>query len=715
MRSSSSGAGIVRGSTRRLAVLGLLAVVLAILAWARVFRVAPGIRWWAQLAAFLVLAGVLLAAVRAQHARAMGVLQASEARFRALFEQAAVGIVIVDPEGRIVQANGSYCDLLGRPEGQLVGRSVLDVTHPDDAAEAAACVEGLLSGERRSCQVEKRYVRSDGSIVHARVTRSLLHDRAGAPAHFIGVVEDISERARAATALRVQAHLLDTVKQAVIATDLHGQITYWNRHAERLYGWTAEEALGRGAHGLTADSGGGGLAAEILQHVARGESWTGEFEVRRRDGTTFVARVSGSPIRDATGEILGAVGISSDISDRRALEAQLRQSQKMQAVGQLAGGVAHDFNNLLTVVRAHTQFAVEALPPASPAREELAVVDRATNRAAELTQQLLAFGRKQLLQPRVLDLNATIRGVAAMLRRLISENITVVTHLAPELSPVLADPGQLEQVLVNLVVNARDAMPDGGRLLVETAETVLDEHDVRHAAADLAPGRYVRLVVRDTGTGMDEATQARVFDPFFTTKEPGKGTGLGLATVYGIVSQSGGGIWVESAPGYGTTFEICLPVHRATGEGPAVRRSGESAVDDCRRGSETVLLVEDDASVRRLVRRLLAREGYTVVEARHGAHALEVAAAGSQPFDLVITDMVMPEMSGRALVERLAADRPALRAIFMSGYTDDPRLQRGLPVSDAAFIPKPFTSEALLRVVRGVLDGAVPEGGVLVA
>jgi signal transduction histidine kinase/ActR/RegA family two-component response regulator len=388
--------------------------------------------------------------------------------------------------------------------------------------------------------------------------------------------------------------------------------------------------------------------------------------------------------------------------ERQALEAQLLQSQKMEAVGQLAGGVAHDFNNMLTVITGYSAILLETLDAADSNRGDIEEIKSAAERAAGLTRQLLAFSRKQVMQPRVIDLNSeVITGLEKMLRRLIGEDIELVATLDGNLGLVNADPGQLEQVIVNLAVNARDAMPDGGRLLIETANMELgSEHAGRHIGVQA--GRYVMLAVTDTGSGMSPETLARMFEPFFTTKEKGKGTGLGLATVYGIVKQSGGDIWVYSEPGQGTSFKIYLPLVE---EPKSVVAAASPQANDYG-GTETILLVEDDETLRLLARRILQSRGYTVLEARDGEHALAICGRSETRIDLVATDAIMPKMNGRVLAERLAAQRPGVRVLFMSGYTDDDMLRRGIMDPRMAFLQKPFTPDALAKRVREVLDGS---------
>jgi signal transduction histidine kinase/ActR/RegA family two-component response regulator len=413
------------------------------------------------------------------------------------------------------------------------------------------------------------------------------------------------------------------------------------------------------------------------------------------------------PLRDESGAIIAALSVTRDVTERHALEAQLRQSQKLEAVGQLAGGVAHDFNNLLTVIGNYGQFLMNELPPGSRGRADLDELLGATKRAVTLTRQLLTFGRKQVSTPRALDPNDVIQGVEQMVRRLIGEHIALVTDLDPNAGQVLADPGQLEQVLVNLVVNARDAMASGGLLTIETAAVRLTARDLRRhtldgpvAALVGSPGDHVVIRVTDNGTGMDEATQRRVFEPFFTTKPQGRGTGLGLATIYGIVAQAGGRLCLHSAPGRGTTVEVYLPRHAIADGEPSTPDS--PAATDVPRGNETVLVAEDEAAVRESVRRILERAGYTVVEARHGADALLLWRERREEVALVLTDLVMPEMRGPELAAAVRAVAPETRILFMSGYASD--AARATVAPGDVLIEKPFDADTLVRAVRDALD-----------
>jgi len=418
---------------------------------------------------------------------------------------------------------------------------------------------------------------------------------------------------------------------------------------------------------------------------------------KRKDGRLLTLQLNVRVARDAVGRVEYYETFVRDLTDQRRLQEQLVQSQKMEAVGRLAGGIAHDFNNLLTVITSYSDLLLEDLAPTDPMRQDVEQVRHAADGAAALTRQLLAFSRQQVLAPRVVNLSAVVQSVEKMLRRVIGEDVELVTSLAPDLGAVKADVGQLEQVLMNLAVNARDAMPTGGKLTLETGNV---EHDPDYAREQEASPvrRFVMLAVSDTGIGMDEATKARIFEPFFTTKEPGKGTGLGLATVYGIVRQSGGFIWVYSEPGRGTTFKIYLP------EVDAPPDAAGGAATELPRGTETVLLVEDAAAVRAAVRQVLERQGYTVLEAPHGNAALALATAHEGPIHLLLTDVVMPGLSGRQVADQLKQLRPDTRVLYASGYTDDAVVRHGVLEAGIAYLQKPFTTGGLARKVREVLD-----------
>ena len=469
-----------------------------------------------------------------------------------------------------------------------------------------------------------------------------------------------------------------------------------NEAAITRYGYSEAEFLALTIRDIRPVEDQGRLEQELARRPDEGAVRTG-VRHRAKDGRLFEVDLIARPLEFAGRR--ARLVLARDVTAQRHLENQLRQSQKMEAVGQLAGGIAHDFNNLLTAILGSTQLLLQVTPPGDVRREDVDEIRNAGLRAAELTRQLLAFSRRQVLAPKVLELNAVVANMDKMLRRLIGDDVELATALHAEAGAVNADPGQLEQVLLNLVVNARDAMPGGGRVLIETTRLLLRDELVerRHR---LAPGDYVCLAVTDSGLGMDEATQAHLFEPFFTTKEVGKGTGLGLATVYGIVKQSGGYIWVYSEPGRGTTVKVYLPRVRGAAE-PALPAPEPPAL---RGGHETVLLVEDAAPVRTLARRSLEACGYQVIDAADGPKALELSARHTGEIAVLVTDVVMPGMSGRELAERLAPTRPAMKVLYTSGYTDDAMVRQGVLNAGVAFLQKPFVPDSLARKVREVLD-----------
>jgi len=575
-----------------------------------------------------------------------------------------------------------------------------DHIHPDDRDRVVAGIHGVLDHGGTSWSDQYRYRRADASYANVMDRGYIARASNGEPLRMIGAMTDVTERSRSEAAIRFQAQLLNAVQQAVVATDPEGIVIFWNDFAEKLYGWAPEEAVGKPIQELTPSPFLREHSASIFERGAAGESWTGEFLVQGKTGKAFPALLTTSPSRDERGTVLGYVLVSIDLSERRALEEQFRQSQKMDAVGRLAGGIAHDFNNLLTVIRLNTEIIMDGFDPTDPRSEDVKQIRNAAERASSLTKQLLAFSRKQMLQPRVLDMNSVVGTVQPMLQRLIGEDITIASGCNAR-GYVVADPGQIEQILVNLVVNARDAMPQGGTITIETMNAVLDEtYTSEHAP--VVPGRYVMLAVGDTGVGMNRDTREHAFDPFFTTKEAGKGTGLGLATVYGIVKQSGGYVWIYSEPGLGTTLKLYFPEVSAAAAftNPEYKPTARMPA----RGSETILLVEDEEAVRGLTSRILEKQGYRVIVAQHGREAMDIASKEDGRIDLVLTDIVMPGMNGRGLVERLTGIRPRIKSLYMSGYTDDDIIRRGFVEPSKSFLQKPFTSDALLQTVRKVLD-----------
>jgi signal transduction histidine kinase len=425
-----------------------------------------------------------------------------------------------------------------------------------------------------------------------------------------------------------------------------------------------------------------------------------EQEGKDLDGNTIWSEIVATSVKDKDGNITAALELVIPITERKKLEAQLRQAQKMEAIGQLAGGIAHDFNNALTLIKAYSQLTLFDLKESDPLREKIEMILEATNRSADLAHRLLAFSRRQVMEMKVLDLNNLLKDLDKMLRRVIGEDIELVNVLAEDLGRVKVDPGQVEQVVLNLALNAKDAMPRGGKLTIETANVELDETYSR-THVDVIPGRYVMLAVSDTGIGMTPEIKNRLFEPFFTTKEKGKGTGLGLAMVYGIVKQSGGNIWVYSEAGMGTTFKVYLPRVDEPLEEKKKRKLSEGELP---RGGETVLAVEDNKDVRRMAAQILKRQGYRVLEAANGGEALLVCEKLKEEIHLLLTDVVMPGMSGHELAQRLSFLRPEMKILYMSGYSDDSIASYGILNEKVGFIPKPFSLEALVNRVREVLD-----------
>ena len=520
------------------------------------------------------------------------------------------------------------------------------------------------------------------------------------PAAVRGAIDHARQRAAVRAAERRYEALFHGAPVGLVRSLPDGQMLAANAAAARIWGYPDVAALlGVNAGQLYADP---ADRARLIASI-EGREGVEDFELqgRRGDGTLIWVNLGVRAERDTRGQVLHYEWSVADITERKRLEAELRQAQKLEAIGQLAGGVAHDFNNLLTVITGRSHLALGLLSADHAIRRHIDLIQTTAERAAALTRQLLAFSRKQVLESKVLDVNAVVSGLAPMLRRLIGEDLDFAVVPAPDLWRVKADPSQLEQVIVNLAVNARDAMPRGGTLRIETGNVELDEaYARRHPGA--SPGRFVVLAITDTGHGMDAAVKARIFEPFFTTKEPGKGTGLGLATVFGIVKQSGGSISVDSAPGQGTTFKVYLP--RVD---EAVDQAVTPGAPTVARGSETILLVEDDHEVRALARETLEGNGYVVISAASPAEALRLASSHPGRIHLLVTDVVLPQLSGRGLAERLTSDHRDLRVLYMSGYTDDAMMRHGVLEEGTAFLQKPFTPSALLTKVRERLDRGI--------
>jgi two-component system cell cycle sensor histidine kinase/response regulator CckA len=631
----------------------------------------------------------------------------SEERFRQLAENIDEIFWMADAaDGRILYLNPSYEQVWGRSCQSLQSQpySFLDSVHPADRARVSAALEQKKRGAHTS--EEYRIVRPDGSIRWVWDRAFPVRDSHGQFYRIAGITADITDRRRTEEALRETTQTLQALVQAapvaITILDLEGKVRLWNPAAECILGWSEAESVGQPLPWLQSDSLGdsGGLLSTVLQGqtIHRMES-----KCRREDGILVEVSLSAAPLRDTAGTLLGALVLLMDLTEQKRLEDQLRQAQKMEAVGQLAGGVAHDFNNLLTIITGYSHILLADLKPGDSTLEFLEQIKLAGERAASLTRQLLAFGRKQTLQVQVLDLNTLVCNIEKMLRRLIGEDIVVVIEQDPLLGQVQADPGQLEQVLLNLAVNARDAMPRGGTLTLTTTNVELDDAWAQ-GQPEVVPGYYVQIAVRDTGTGMSTETMGRIFEPFFTTKEVGKGTGLGLATVYGIVKQSGGHIEVDSELGQGSTFRIYLPrFERADSESRA-----QDSPSDIPRGKETVLLVEDEENVREFIHHSLRLSGYTVLRAGSGQEALKLCEEHKGDIDLLVTDVIMPHMNGRELAERAVTVQQDLSVLYISGYTDNILDNHGILAPGTAFLHKPVTPRTLAKKVREVLDRRNP-------
>ena len=617
--------------------------------------------------------------------------------FRGVFDYTCVAMVVTDIDNRFVRTNTAFARLFGYTSGEMIGMTMADVTHPDDIAESYALRASLLAGERYFFQREKRYVHRNGETFWGLTNVSLVRDPDGKPIRYVGQVQDITERKRAEAALvESEARYRTVVEGSIQGIVIHqdGLIRYTNAACAAIYGYSsADELIGQNWQVLIGADDWPPILARA-ETVLRGGTVPPHpgWQAVRRDGKkiwheSIVSRImwEGRP---------AALAFILEITERKRLEEQFRQSQKMEAVGRLAGGVAHDFNNLLTIIIGNSDLLLQDIKPGDHSHELLGEIRKAGERSAGLTRQLLAFSRQQVLSPRVLDLNAVVTDAEKMLNRIIGEDVHLSTALMPGLRAVRADLGQIEQVLLNLAINARDAMPQGGRLTIETRNVELDSGMIK--------GSHVLLAISDTGCGMTEEVKTRIFEPFFTTKDAGKGTGLGLATVFGIVKQSGGHIEVYSEVGLGTTFKVYLPRVESMPGGP----KSTIGIRTPPRGTETVLLVEDEDGVRLLTRNVLRECGYTVIEAANGKEAMREAEGYPDSLQLLVTDVVMPGIGGRILAEQLSATRPHLKVLFLSGYTDDAVVRHGILHDQVHFLQKPFTPVSLALKVREVLDGA---------
>jgi PAS domain S-box-containing protein len=630
--------------------------------------------------------------------RALDLLRASEGRYRTLFDYAPDGILIADSEGRYLDANPGICRMLGYERDQLVGLQATDVVAPEETVHIEPALTAI--GARTDYHREWRFRRRDGSTFDAEVIATQMPD-----GNILAMIRDITDRNKAVEAVRAAEErmrfALESADVGIWEMDFRTGEVRWSEILEAQYG------LAAGAFGGTFDAfvalvhpdDRAGVRRAVDDATRKGGEFTLQHRIVRPDGRMRWISGAGQVLLGPDRSPLRAVGISLDETARQTLEAQFQQAQKMEAIGRLAGGVAHDFNNLLTAILGYCELVLDDLRPDDPLRFEIAEIDKAGRRAADLTRQLLAFSRKQIIEPTLLDVNEVVHGLQSLLQRLISEDVEIVFALDERPMVVTADRGQIEQVVMNLAVNARDAMPSGGRLTIETAHVELDD---TYAAThfQVTPGAYVALTLTDTGAGMTADVLAHLFEPFFTTKEAGKGTGLGLATVHGIVTRSGGSVGVYSEPGRGTSFKVYLPradasVAAEEPAAPAAQLHGEG---------RTVLVVDDAEGLRLLMSRTLARQGFEVLLAANAAEALRLVE-GHPTIDVLLTDVVMPGASGPELTADLQARRSGLKVIYMSGYTEDAIVHHGVLKPGIAFLHKPFTAHALGQKIHEVLGG----------
>lgn len=637
-----------------------------------------------------------------------------EELFQLITENVADMIAVVDLEGQRLYNSPSYHKVLGYTAEELKSSSSFEQIHPEDRSSVRnAALEARRTGVGRPLEYRMRHRDGTWRVLESRA--SVIRSPSGDPERLVIVNRDVTQRREAEESLRVSESgfrsMIEDAPYGIYRADTDGRLLRANPALQKILGYQRLDELLDASlpNDIFRNPSDFSRLNELLQSA--NEFKDVEVELKRRDGAPLTVRCTGRRVKE---EHLGLPCFdvfSEDVTERRVLERQLRMAGKMEAVGRLSGGIAHDFNNLLGVIIGYGQVLKRRLAPASDLLECAEEIEKAGQRAASLTRQLLAFSRQQILTPAILRLNELVLDMAKMLPRLLGEDIAVSTSLSADLGTVKADQSQIEQVIMNLAVNARDAMPDGGTLRIETANVELDQvYAWQHPGAK--PGRYVLLAVIDSGTGIDPDTLTHIFEPFFTTKEVGKGTGLGLATVYGVVKQSGGYIWVDSQLGRGTSFQIFLPrVEEPTAESTAMA-PGDEALG----GSETVLLVEDSEPLRKLTKSFLESHGFRVLAAQDGEDALGVETQNAGRIDLLLTDVVMPGMNGRALAQRLSPRQPGMRVLYISGYTDSFVAQHGVLEEGMFLLHKPFTEEVLIRKVREVLDSrnadaAQPETG----
>ncbi|HJV35330.1 PAS domain S-box protein [Geomonas sp.] len=629
--------------------------------------------------------------------RALEQERLAQQKYRGIFENSIEGIYQTTPEGRFLSCNPAIAAILGYGSPQEVIDSITDIRNQlyVDPERRDRFLALLKSGQEVK-DFEARLRCRDGSIQWIRMSGHPLFDEQGKLTHIDGTMQNITRQKEIEEALSKLSLAVEQSPVTIVITDTRGLIEFVNPKFEQLTGYGRREVIGKTLAFLKSEHNPPEMYRKLWETLKSGNIWEGEFVNRKKNGELFSERATISPIKNREGVITHYLAIKEDITERKQLEAQLLQSQKMESVGRLAGGVAHDFNNMLSVIIGCAQLAMLKVTEGDQLWQFLNQISRAAERSSEITRQLLAFSRKELISLKKVNLNAKVVETQNTLGRLIGEDINLTFKPAPGLWAIEADPSQLDQILVNLAVNARDAMPGGGQLAIETANVHID-HTYCKYHLDARPGDYVQLTVSDSGTGMDRDTLAHIFEPFFTTKGVGKGTGLGLATVYGIVRQNNGFVTVYSEPGHGTSFRIHFP--KSQGEVEAEELAPETTMS----GSGNVLLVEDDPLVREMASQMLAEIGYTVIQTRSPEDAIEICRKGESRIDLVLTDVVMPGMNGKEMVDEILTFSPGMKVLFMSGYTSDLVAQRGVMDEGRHFIQKPFDLHSLNEKIKEAL------------
>ncbi len=631
----------------------------------------------------------------AERQQAQLALQQSEEKYRNVVERANDGIVILQ-DARIVYVNGRLAKMAGYAPEEMIGTPFTNYVHPDEMRALAENYQRRIAGKDVKPVYDTVLVNRQGARIFAELNAGLIAYQ-GRPADLI-IIRDIGERKNAEVEHTRLAMAVEQTTDAVIITNTLGAIQYVNPAFERISGYSRAEVLGKNPKILKSDRQDPSAFREMWGAISKGRAWRGRLVNRKKDGSTFVCDVIITPTRNESGDVINFVSVQRDVTRELQMEEQYLQAQKMESIGRLAGGIAHDFNNIMTAVLGFGSMILDQLSDGHPMRHAVEQIVSAGERATNLTRQLLTFSRRQVTEVKILDLNAVIMDMYQLLRRALGEDVELITQFDEHNGSVKADVGLMQQVVMNLAINARDAMPQGGQLKISTSHRALDQRFCQ-SRVGLKPGDYVLLSLRDTGVGMSKEVLAHVFEPFFTTKPKGQGTGLGLATVYGIVQQCGGHIEIESEVGRGTEVKVWLPRIEPSEETIPVELE-----EKAQKGTETILVVEDEDLVRDLTVHILKSLGYRVIEAKNGREALEIVRADRMPIDLVLTDVVMPQMGGPEMAQQLLKLKPKTRVLFTSGFAENVFMERGMVVPHTDLIQKPYTREILAQRIRQALE-----------